>query len=79
MDRASIHIEKNIRPLIEEVGASLEFLSPYSPDFSPIENIAFLPQKKLNLGRKIRTKAWTFCLTQKSGSTCYLALNLSLI
>jgi transposase len=26
------------KPLIEAVGASLDFLPPYSPDFSPIEN-----------------------------------------
>ena len=38
MDNARIHQEKFIRPLIEEVGAHLIFLPPYSPDFSPIEN-----------------------------------------
>lgn len=37
-DNASIHKEKDIRPIIEEAGARLEFLPPYSPDFSPIEN-----------------------------------------
>jgi transposase len=38
MDNASIHKEEELRPLIESVGARLEFLPPYSPDFSPIEN-----------------------------------------
>ncbi|MGH2414381.1 MAG: transposase, partial [Microcystaceae cyanobacterium] len=38
MDNASIHQEKVLRPLIESVGAQLDFLPPYSPDFSPIEN-----------------------------------------
>jgi transposase len=38
MDNASIHKEKEIRPLLEKVGAKLVFLPPYSPDFSPIEN-----------------------------------------
>lgn len=38
MDNARIHQEKFIRPLIEGAGAHLIFLSPYSPDFSPIEN-----------------------------------------
>jgi len=38
VDNASIHKEKDIRPIIEEAGARLEFLPPYSPDFSPIEN-----------------------------------------
>ena len=38
IDNASIHQGKYLKPLIEEVRASLEFLPPYSPDFSPIEN-----------------------------------------
>ena len=38
MDNASIHKEEDLRPLIELAGAHLEFLPPYSPDFSPIEN-----------------------------------------
>lgn len=38
MDNAKIHQEKYIRPLIEDAGAKLIFLPPYSPDFSPIEN-----------------------------------------
>ena len=38
IDNASIHKEEELRPLIESVGARLEFLPPYSPDFSPIEN-----------------------------------------
>ena len=38
MDNASIHKEQYLRPLLSKVGVSLEFLSPYSPDFLPIEN-----------------------------------------
>ena len=38
MNNASIHKEKDLRPLIELAGARLEFLPPYSPDFSLIEN-----------------------------------------
>ncbi len=38
MDNAKIHQEEYIRPLIEDAGAKLLFLPPYSPDFSPIEN-----------------------------------------
>lgn len=38
MDNSSIHQEKHLKPLMEEVGAFLEFLPPYSPDFSPIEH-----------------------------------------
>lgn len=40
MDNCSIHKDKDgeIRRLIEEAGARLVYLPPYSPDFSPIEN-----------------------------------------
>lgn len=39
MDNCSIHKGKEIRKAIEKVGARLIFLPPYSPDFSPIENL----------------------------------------
>ncbi|MCA2553959.1 MAG: transposase [Microcystis sp. M04BS1] len=35
---ASIHQKETLEPILQEVGARLEFLPPYSPDFSPIEN-----------------------------------------
>ena len=38
MDNAKIHLGKMIGQEIEKVGAKLIYLSPYSPDFSPIEN-----------------------------------------
>lgn len=38
MDNCSIHLGEEIRALIEQVGAKLLYLPPYSPDFSPIEN-----------------------------------------
>lgn len=38
MDNCSIHKDPEIRRLIEAAGAHLVYLSPYSPDFSPIEN-----------------------------------------
>lgn len=38
MDNAKIHLGEMVREVIEEVGASLWFLPPYSPEFSPIEN-----------------------------------------
>lgn len=38
MDNFSSHKVKGIKEAIEAVGASLVYLSPYSPDFSPIEN-----------------------------------------
>lgn len=38
LDNCSIHFGKSIQKLIEQVGATLIYLPPYSPDFSPIEN-----------------------------------------
>jgi transposase len=37
MDRASFHRKKNLEKICEKTGARLLFLSPYSPDFNPIE------------------------------------------
>lgn len=38
MDNCSIHLGKEIKDMIHQAGASLIYLPPYSPDFSPIEN-----------------------------------------
>src|SRR4028119_2409762 len=38
MDNLPAHKIKGIREAIESVGATVIYLSPYSPDFSPIEN-----------------------------------------
>lgn len=38
MDNCSIHKGKEIEDLIEQAGAKLIYLPPYSPDLSPIEN-----------------------------------------
>jgi transposase len=38
MDNLSSHKGPRVREMIEEAGASLRYLPPYSPDFNPIEN-----------------------------------------
>jgi len=38
MDNAKIHQGEIVREFIEKAGATLLYLSPYSPEFSPIEN-----------------------------------------
>ncbi|NEQ70696.1 MAG: IS630 family transposase [Symploca sp. SIO2D2] len=38
MDNLSTHKVRGIRELIESVGARVIYLSPYSPEFNPIEN-----------------------------------------
>ena len=38
MDNAKIYCEEMVKEFIEEAGAKLIYLSPYSPEFFPIEN-----------------------------------------
>lgn len=38
MDNLPAHRVETIEPLIESVGASVLYLSPYSPEFNPIEH-----------------------------------------
>lgn len=38
LDNSSIHKGEEVKKAIEEVGAKLVFLPPYSPEFNPIEN-----------------------------------------
>jgi len=51
MDNLPAHKAIKVREAIESVGAQVKFLSPYSPDFNPIENCwsklkEFLPAKE---------------------------------
>lgn len=52
MDNLNAHKNLGVRALIENVGASILFLPPYSPDFNPIE-AAWAKLK--HLVRKART------------------------
>lgn len=38
MDNLPAHKVEEVKPLIESVGASVLYLSPYSPEFNPIEH-----------------------------------------
>lgn len=38
MDNLPAHQVNGVREALEKVGACLVYLSPYSPDFNPIEN-----------------------------------------
>lgn len=54
MDNLSVHTSGWVRELIEEKGAQLCLLPPYSPDFNPIEG-AFSKVKNLMRRAKART------------------------
>jgi transposase len=54
MDNLPAHKAAGVRQAIEQAGACLMFLPPYSPDFNPIEN-AFAKLKALLRARAERT------------------------
>jgi transposase len=51
MDNLSSHKVKGIQEIVEEQGARIEYLPPYSPDLNPVENM--WSKMKTNL-RKLR-------------------------
>ena len=54
LDNLPAHKAAGVREAIEEAGATLLFLPPYSPDFNPIE-LAFAKLKALLRGSAART------------------------
>lgn len=60
MDNLPVHKAEGVRAAIEQVGATLRFLPPYSPDFNPIE-MAFAKPKTLMRAKAERTveTPWT--------------------
>ena len=53
MDNLSVHKSKRVERLIEERGATLLFLPPYSPDLNPIEEVF---SKVKNTLRKVQAR-----------------------
>ena len=47
MDNLSAHKVDGVRKLIEQTGAELRYLPPYSPDFNPIEKCWFQVKQRL--------------------------------
>jgi transposase len=60
MDNLSSHKRLSVRERIEEAGATLRFLPPYSPDFNPIEK-AFARLKAMlrKAGERTVSGLWT--------------------
>lgn len=65
MDNLSVHKSKRVEKLIEEAGATLLFLPPYSPDFNPIEE-AF--SKAKSILRKIGSRSKETLLEATGGA-----------
>ena len=60
LDNLQVHKKSTrVRKLIESAGASVLFLAPYSPDFSPIEE-AFSKRKAIlrRASRPARRRLW---------------------
>jgi transposase len=53
MDYAKIYCGEMVKQFIEEAGAKLIYLSPYAPEFSPIENFWL---KVKSILRKLKTR-----------------------
>jgi transposase len=59
MDNLSSHKRARTRQLIENTGAALLFLPPYSPDLNPIENVfSKLKQLMRSLAARTRHALW---------------------
>ena len=78
MDNLSSHKRRQIRQLIESVGAHLVFLPPYSPDLNPIEMIfAKIKQSLRSLACRTRDALWQAMqsvldrITQSDAANCF--------
>jgi transposase len=60
LDNLSIHKVQGVRQAIEAAGAHLEYLPPYSPDFTPIENLWSKVKHRL---RSADPRTWRQLLT----------------
>jgi transposase len=73
MDNCSIHKGAEVERLIKEAGATLIYLPPYSPDFSPIEN-AWSKIKSIlrTLGARTYPDLGLCCMIKKEGKIILL-------
>lgn len=70
MDNLSSHKVTGIKKAIQDAGAEIRYLPPYSPDLNPIE-LAFSKLKKLMRDGAERTTEKLITLCGKIGSTRY--------
>ena len=54
MDNLSSHKREGLNEIVEERGAIIEYLPPYSPDFNPVENMW---SKLKNQLRKVKKRS----------------------
>ena len=64
MDNTSIHSVEGIVEMIQQVGAIVIFLPPYSPDYNPIEELFSKVKKLLNsMNTACTTLKWIYKLS----------------
>lgn len=86
LDNLSAHKDKAAIEMIEEVGAEVRFLPPYSPDFNPIEKM-WSKVKQLLRGMKARTEEALLlaigkalsCVTESDALGWFVSCGYSLI
>lgn len=69
MDNLNSHHRKEVREMIEAVGASVEYLPVYSPDFNPIEM----------MWSQLKSFLWKFKIETMEGLARMTALAVSLV
>ena len=74
MDNAKIHQEEMVREFLEKAGAKLLYLSPYSPEFSPIENFWSKVKSILSLVNLFK-KAIALSKVIRADTSCLLSPN----
>ena len=76
MDNLSSHKGDRIRELIEERGAELRFLPPYSPDLNPIEMVfSKIKQLLRSLAKRTKDALWNSMQSVLDEVTASDALN----
>jgi len=74
MDNLGAHKDARVRHLIEQRGATLQFLPPYSYDLNPIESAWGLIKKRIRSGAAHRLGAAAHCpMGMASGSSASLS------
>ena len=78
MDNLSSHKMQRVAELIEQTGAQVRYLPPYSPDLNPIENvISKIKQRLRSLACRTKEALWTSmqsvldCITSTDAANCY--------
>jgi transposase len=74
MDNLAAHKTRRVRQLIEQTGATLRFLPPYSHDFNPIEAAWALIKKRI---RTVAPRTGVALRTTRSAHDAWCSLDIA--